>query len=79
MSFERGELGRAKKTYTSTGATTTVLDPEIQGGDFVLLSLKTAGGTPTRQPAIGNIVQGVSFDAEADAGDADNIYNYVIL
>lgn len=75
--FGSGAIPRGTFTATSTSAV-TVADTRVTANSLILITLKTAAGTPAAQPYPDTITPGVGFTVKAGSGDT-SVYNYAIL
>lgn len=66
-------------TFVANGATAvTVAATGVTAASSIIISRRTAGGTPGAQPTVGTITAGVNFTTSAVAGDTST-FNYSII
>lgn len=78
------EMLSAPGTFTANSTTTVVVTPAVAIGPNtqILITLKTAAGTPAAMPYLSAITAGqvgtATFSVKAGSGDT-SVYNYTII
>lgn len=75
----RNTVERLADTFTCNGTTpVVVVDKRVTPNSFVLVTLKTVGGTVGAIPAVKTITDGTGFTIAGTASDT-SVYNFVVL